>query len=124
MQELLPAIRSIAGDVFVFHQDNAPAHRARDTVELLCHETPQFISPDMWPANSRDFNPVDCCICGMMQKRVGYQVPVCDTDELRQQIVDTCAEFQQRVVDDVINQWQKRLEACIRAEGGHFEHLP
>jgi len=26
--ELLPAIRSVAGDVFVFQQDNAPAHRA------------------------------------------------------------------------------------------------
>jgi len=37
MQKLLPAIRSIAGDVFLFQQDidNAPAHRARDTVELL-----------------------------------------------------------------------------------------
>jgi len=36
MQKLLPAIRSsIAGDVFVFQQDNAPAHRARDTVEFL-----------------------------------------------------------------------------------------
>jgi len=61
-QELLPAIRSIAGDVFVFRQDNAPAHRARDTVELLWRETPQFISPDTWPANSRDLNPVDYCI--------------------------------------------------------------
>ena len=35
MQELLPAIRSIAGGVFVFQQDNAPAHRAYETVELL-----------------------------------------------------------------------------------------
>ena len=35
MQKLLPAIRSIAGDVFVFQQDNAPTHRARDTAELL-----------------------------------------------------------------------------------------
>jgi len=35
MQKLLSAIRSIAGDVFVFQQDSAPAHRARDTVELL-----------------------------------------------------------------------------------------
>jgi len=35
------AIRSIAGDVFAFQQDNAPAHRARDTVELfLRSETP------------------------------------------------------------------------------------
>ena len=39
-QKLLPAICSIAGDVFVFQQDNAPAHRARDTVELLRRETP------------------------------------------------------------------------------------
>jgi len=56
MQKLLPAILSIAGDVFVFQQDNA--HRAHDTVELLRRETPQFISPDMWPANSRDLNSV------------------------------------------------------------------
>jgi len=35
MQKLLPVIHSITGDVFVFQQDNAPAHRDRDTVELL-----------------------------------------------------------------------------------------
>jgi len=40
MQMLLPAIRSIAGDMFLFQQDNAPAHRARDRVELLRRETP------------------------------------------------------------------------------------
>jgi len=34
--------------MFVIQQDHAPAHRARDTVELLRCETPQFISPDMW----------------------------------------------------------------------------
>jgi len=45
MQKLLPVIHSIDGEVFVFQQDNAPAHRARDTVELLRSETPQFISP-------------------------------------------------------------------------------
>jgi len=35
MHTLLPAICSIAGDMFVFQQDNVPAHRARDRVELL-----------------------------------------------------------------------------------------
>ena len=33
--QMLPAIRHLAGDVFVFHQDSAPAHRARATVEYL-----------------------------------------------------------------------------------------
>jgi len=44
-------------------------------------------------------------------------------DELRQRLVATWAEFQQSVVYDAIDQWQKRLEACIYAEGGHLEHL-
>ena len=40
-------------------KDDAPAHCACDTVELLSRETAQFISPDMWPANSSDLSPVD-----------------------------------------------------------------
>jgi len=39
MQELLLTVHIIAGDVFVFQQDNAPALRDRDTVELLHCET-------------------------------------------------------------------------------------
>ena len=45
--QMLPAIRHLAGDVFVFQQDNAPAHTARATVEYLRQATPEFISPDL-----------------------------------------------------------------------------
>ena len=93
----------------------------RDTVELLPHGTPQFISPDM-PANSPDLSPVDYRVWAMLQERV-YRVPIRDTDELRKHLIATWAEFQQSVVDDAVDQWQKRLEACIRAKGGYFEHL-
>jgi len=34
-QKLLPVTRQIAGNEFVFHQDCAPAHCARETIELL-----------------------------------------------------------------------------------------
>jgi len=47
---------------------------------------PQFISPDMWPANSPDLNVVDYSIWGMLPGRV-YRVPICDTDELRKRLV-------------------------------------
>jgi len=45
-----------------------------------------------------------------------------DTDELWKRLVATWAEFQQsgwtmQFISD------ERLEACIRPEGGHFEHL-
>jgi len=49
----------VSGDVYTFHQDNAPAHRARETIELLQRVTPGFIPPDLWPPNSPDRNPVD-----------------------------------------------------------------
>jgi len=38
-QKLLPVIRQISGNEFVFQQDSAPAHRARETIELLRRET-------------------------------------------------------------------------------------
>jgi len=44
-QELLPAIREMFRDFFVFQQDSAPTHRARDTLQLLQRDTPEFIAP-------------------------------------------------------------------------------
>jgi len=110
--EAATAICCIAGDVFVFQQDNAPEHCACDTVEFLRSETPQFVTPDMWPANSPDLNLINYCIWGMLQERV-YRVPIRDMDKLRKHLVATWAGFQQSMVDDAVGQWRKRLEACI-----------
>jgi len=49
----------IAGSNYVFQQDSAPAHRARDTAQLLQQDTSQFITRDLWPPNSPDLNPAD-----------------------------------------------------------------
>jgi len=59
MQQMLPSVRSTAGDAYVFQQDSAPGHRARQMVELLQSETPKFIAPDLWPPSSPDLNPVN-----------------------------------------------------------------
>ena len=58
-QGLLPDIRDITDKYFIFQQDSAPAHRARDTVALLETETPDFIPPALWPPNRHGLNPVD-----------------------------------------------------------------
>ena len=42
---------------------------------------------------------------------------------LRQRLVATWAEFQHSVVYYSTERCRKRLEACINAEYGHFEHL-
>jgi len=47
-----------------------PVHRAHETVHLLTHETPDFITPALWPANSPGLNTVDYQIWGKLQERV------------------------------------------------------
>ena len=58
-QQLLPVMRDVSGDFFIFQQDSAPAHRVRDTVRFLEQSTFAFIPPDLWPSNSTDLNPAD-----------------------------------------------------------------
>jgi len=49
---MLPAIKHVASDMFVFQQDNAPSHRTKDTIKLLQQKTPNFFGLDLWPSNS------------------------------------------------------------------------
>jgi len=121
-QNLLPAIRNIAGEFFVFQQDSAPSHRAQETVELLLLNTPAFISPFLWPPNSPDLNPVDYRIWGLLQERV-YATPIRNVEHLKQRLVEEWGKFDQRIVDDAVNQWRPRLRACVENADGHFEHL-
>jgi transposase len=120
-QHLLPAIRELSGDYFIFQQDGAPAHRAYETVEFLRRETPDFISPALWPPNSPDLNPVDYKVWGVLQDRV-YRTRIRDVQHLRERLVEEWSHFDQRIFDDAVKQWHQRLAACVRASGGHFEH--
>jgi len=65
------------------------AHRARDTIEFLHRETPDFIGPELWSANSPDLNAVDYRIWGLMQQRV-YQSPIQDIDDPIEAAVNFC----------------------------------
>jgi len=122
-QQLLPVIRNLAPEeFFVFQQDSAPAHRARETIEMLTRETPDFIPPTLWPPNSPDLNPVDYKVWSVMQERV-YQTAIHDVNDLKQRLLEVWAGLDQRIIDNAVAQWRQRLQACVQAEGGHFEHL-
>jgi len=108
-------------DFFTFQQNNAPAHRAGDTVEFLSRNTPDFSSPLLWPPNSPDLNPVDYEVWGVVQQRV-YRSRIRDVDHLKQSLVEKWRCFDQNIIDWAVRQWRVRLRACVRANGGHFEH--
>jgi len=68
-EELLPDMRDIS-EYFIFRQDSVPAHRAKETVDLLSTETPAFIPPTLWPPNGSDLNQVDYKVWLLLQEQV------------------------------------------------------
>ena len=86
-QHLLPAIKRVSGGYFTFQQDSVPVHRARDTIDLLSRKTPDFISPQLWPPNSPDLNPVDYHIWSILEQRV-YRIRIRDVNHLMTRLVE------------------------------------
>ena len=121
--------------------------------EMFCYHTRSFLQSDIWQGmcscSSRtafqpimhmpqssicarlhlnsyhltyDLNLVDYKIWDCVQERV-YQKPIREVDQLKQCLVEVWSDMQQTVIDAAIGEWRKRLRACVRAKGNHFEHL-
>jgi len=57
----------------------------------------------------------------VIQQRV-YEARVHEIDELRQRLLHVWRGLEQSLIDDAVDQWQTRLRACVRANGGRVEH--
>jgi len=112
--------------IYTLQQEGALAQHARDTVQLLTRETPDFIprpvKMPVWPPNSPGLNPVDYRVWGMLQEHVNRE-NIWTLDELRQRITEEWERMDQRIIDNTDKQWRQHLRACVSANRGHFEHL-
>ena len=45
-----------------------------------------------------------------------------DINHLRARLVEEWQKLDQKIIDCRVNQWRRRLRACVQEEGGHFEH--
>jgi len=64
---LLPDIRHVSGEWYIFQQNSALAHSVCVTVELLERGTPEFIFLLRWPPISVDSNPTDNSVWSLLQ---------------------------------------------------------
>ena len=57
-----------------------------------------------------------------MQQLVYEERRMNNVDELKQRLIAVWDGMQQNVIDLAVDEWRKRLRACVRAEGRQFEH--
>ena len=52
-----------------------------------------------------------------------YRKQVHDVTDLKERLVEVWGRLPQNIVNEAIDEWRKRLRACVRAKGRHFEHI-
>ena len=98
-------------------------HTAHQQQEWLETNTPDFIKKDEWPPNSPDLNPHDYHVwTAMLEKYQAITPKPKNKVELKVVLEEIWADLPQKPIDRAVTAFRKRLQACVRAEGGHFEH--
>jgi len=120
---VLPAIKRVAGDMFVFQQDSAPAHRrakqshcwsAKPQILFLRVCGPATALTSIWSITSSGGS----CNSGSIRRRSRMWMNS-RSDWLKSGLV-----WSRTLpgIDTAINAWRNRPRACVRAKGRHIEH--
>jgi len=46
-----------------------------------------------------------------------------DVNHLMVRLIEEWCNLDHNIICAAVNHWRTRLRACVRADGGHFEHL-
>ena len=85
---------------------------------------PHIIKKDEWPPKSPDLNPLDCHVWGAMIERYQvYSPKPKNSTELKNVLETIWTDLPQDPIDRVILASRKRLNACVKVKGSHFEHF-
>lgn len=108
-------------DYGYFQQDGATAHTAHNSIATL-HEVydDRIISTGLWPPRSADLTYCDYYLWGYLKGKV-YRNNPHTLEELKAQITRAVQCITEAELQKVSNNLFKRCEACLTADGGHFQ---
>jgi hypothetical protein len=122
-QSLLPWAKThFRNRPWIFLQDSAPAHGAKMTQQRCRLNLPDFFGKEEWPPYSPDLNPLDYSIWSLLERKV------CATSHpnlasLRAALIKAWDEIFEDTLRRVVDNFPKRLDACIKNRGGYIENI-
>ena len=91
---------------------------------LLVSLTAAAVRQEGWPPTSPDLNLLDYHVWGAMLERYKVFTPKpTNKAELKTVLEAIWKDLPRAAIDLAVLEFRRRLQACIRADGGHFEHL-
>ena len=115
--------RRISPEKVFFQQDLATPHTSGNALAFL---QPKFgerlISKGVWPARSPDLAPPDFYLFGHLKDLVYRDSPK-TLGELEARIKHHLGQVSVDTLKAVLKNLVRRIQACQRVRGGHFQHL-
>ena len=106
-----------------FQQDGATCHTSARTMgELRDFFGDRLISKDLWPPRSPDLTCLDFLLWGFLKDKFYLSKPQ-TIKELKNNIKREISFITPDILQRVSNNMVKRVNACLSANGEHFQHL-
>ena len=104
---------------YVFQQDNAPPHVARDTIAWIQARAHMI---NDWPARSPDLNPIEV-MWALLKPKIDVS-KIKTADELFKRTEEAWINIDQEIVDNVCSSFEARLRVVLHLRGntlnGHW----
>jgi transposase len=110
-----------ASDEVVFMQDGAPAHSARETMDLLTRRFSMIWGKGTWPGNSPDLNPIEH-LWAVIQESVFIEPRPKTRQELVSRIRQTWDSTTRAQTEKLVYSFANRILQCHERSGGRTEY--
>jgi hypothetical protein len=117
--QMLPWATGVFGRNFVYVQDNAPPHTARDTAAFLDQQDVEVMD---WPARSPDMNPIEHVWDQMSVWIRDMDDPPSTVAELQNAVRQAWAAVRPGRVRTLVESMPRRVRALMAARGGHTRY--
>ena len=106
----------------IFHQDSAPSHKAKSTLQWLDEHGIAYIKPSEWTPASPDLSPCDFFLWGYLKSQLSKRTPK-TVAGLKRAIAAELRKIPQEMINNALRSWAKRCLQVYRAGGRHIENL-
>jgi DDE superfamily endonuclease/Transposase len=103
----------------IFQQDNDPKHTSRKAKNWVEENNITLLD---WPPQSPDLNPIEHLWQHIKSQLANYETPAKGVWEIWERVAEVWNNIEPEVCQNLIESMPRRVEAVIKAKGGHTKY--